>query len=133
MKIGCTTTMYESITTAEKRKMAGKYYGDYKGKIFKNIDKGIAIEFIGDGMRKISFGGRMYSKKLALLKCLPKIILNMRYNNFGKAKSTDKSTVLGYLNFKISVMIDEKKENLRIAIQLRSNGKFYYNHDVNKV
>jgi hypothetical protein len=108
-------------------------YKSYSGKKVINTDKQIEVKFIGDGARKISHGGNIYAKKVALLEHLESIITEMIYNNFGEAKRTDKITVLGYLNFKISVRINGKTEKLRIAIQLRNDGSFYYNHEVNMI
>ena len=124
---------YSKLQGEEKRKIAIYLYRNFSAKKIVNKDKQITVEFIGDGARKIAYGGNIYAKKVAILEHLPEIIKAMLYNNFGKAKKSDKTTVLGYLNFKIKVKIDGKNENLRIAIQLRNNGKFYYNHEVNMV
>ena len=132
-KIKISTTQFENLETSEKRKLAAKLYNNFKGKSIPNKEKGIIVEFIGDGARKLAYGGKFYNRKLAILEHLKQIITDMVYSNFGNRKITDKPNVLGYLNFKINVYIDGKSENLRIAIQLRNNGKFYYNHEVNIV
>jgi hypothetical protein len=38
---------------------------------------------------------------------------------------------LGYMNFKAFVLINGKKECVRLACILRKDGSLYYNHEVN--
>ena len=47
-------------------------------------------------------------------------------------KETDNKSIIGYLNYKCFVIIDNKKECLRVAIKFQNDGKFYYNIEVNK-
>lgn len=37
------------------------------------------------------------------------------------------------MNFKAAVMINGKKKNIRFSVQMRKDGKFYYNHKVNVI
>ena len=85
------------------------------------------------GGRKVSFGGSVYNKKAETVRIINKLLKYAEYNNFGEAKLTDKKYVIGYLNFKAKFKLDNKTENVRIAVQMRKDGKFYYNHEINIV
>lgn len=106
-------------------------YKKFIGQKYLNRDLEIYIEFINDSAKKLSYGTKHYKKKTALLLVVDKIIENMIYSNWGSRKISDKQNVIGYFNFKCKVYIDHVPENIRIAIQVRSNGKFYYNHEIN--
>lgn len=93
----------------------------------------ICIHIKTNGLRKSSYGEAMYYKKAVTLLILPEILQYARYNNFGSRKDNDPTQVVGYLNFVCKCKIDGLLENLRIAVQFRTDGKFYYNVEVNKV
>ena len=107
------------------------YTENLYGKSVVNKDLGITIHFNSIGKNELAYGKALYAKKVAVLKCLFELLEVAEYNNFGRKKDTDKETVLGYLNFKAKVMIDNKMENVRINILLKKTGKAYYNHEVN--
>jgi hypothetical protein len=114
------------------RKKVAEYYNKHiEGKVVVNKDINIPIQFTKIGQSKIAYGEAIYRKKVAILQCLPEIIRNAKYNNYGNRKPQDAKKIIGYLNFKAKVLIDGKVENIRIAVRFQSNGKFYYNHEVN--
>lgn len=57
----------------------------------------------------------------------------MPYNNFGNPKEKDSPEIIGYLNFKGRCKIDSKTVNVRIAVQIQKQAKFYYNIEVNTI
>ena len=102
------------------------------GKIIVNKDINIKVEISVKGIRKTTHGGAMYSKKAALAMCLPELIKYAEYNNFGNRKENDATAVIGYLNFKASI-IDGKKENAHLVVQFQKGGKFHYSIEANKI
>lgn len=101
------------------------------GKCVTNLHKNIVVCFSRVGSNKLAFGGSVYPKKACLVTVLSEIVKYGEFVNFGKPKDTDKENVLGFLNFKCKVLIDGIQENIRFNVQLRNDGKFYYNHEVN--
>lgn len=81
------------------------------------------------GPKKTAFGGNVYPDKAALVDVLEKILEEMKFSHFGKRKPTDKKDVIGYMNFSENATVDNQKKHLKIAIQIRRGGKFYYNID----
>lgn len=131
IKIETSDLRYRNSTPAEIKKLLFVSYKKLIGVPFVNKDLNIKIEFINDSVKKLSYGSKFYSKKASLLDVVKPIIEEMKYNNWGKRKPSDKSTVVGYFNFKCTVFINGFPEYLRIAIQVRTNGRFYYNHELN--
>ncbi len=111
---------------------ATTYYKDnLQGQEVFNKDLKIWIKFTSLGKGKVAYGGRKTPAKMAVLQGIKSILEVAEYNNFGPRKAKDPKNIVGYLNFKAKVRINGKIENLRIAIILRQDGKFYYNHEVN--
>jgi len=111
---------------------AKEYYAkNLQGKSVVNKHLGIRIRFTGVGRDKVTFGGAIHKKKVAVLQCLLELLEVAELNNFGRRKEKDKQNVLGYLNFKAKVKIDGVLEHIRIAVILKSDGKVYYNHEIN--
>ncbi|MCL2417142.1 MAG: hypothetical protein FWD02_04320 [Bacteroidales bacterium] len=46
-------------------------------------------------------------------------------------KPNDKTNVVGFMNFKGKVRINGTIQNVRLSVMLRTDGKFFYNHEVN--
>jgi len=113
-------------------KRSKKYYEqNIQNKIVQNACLGIWVKFSSLGKGKISYGGAKYAKKTSILECLPKLLEIAKYNNFGPPKKTDLSTVLGYLNFKAKVKVNDKMEHIRISVLWKTSGFLYYNHEIN--
>ena len=119
------------MTGKEMRAHVLQKVSSLKGKKFINRDTGITIEIIRDSANKSAMGSTMYTEKALMIDKLPTILVEMKKNNWGNRKHTDKKTVLGYLNFKYKSKINNKVKLIRIAVQIRTNGKFYYNLHVN--
>ena len=131
------TSRFRNMSLPELRKFVNNYYKDnYLGKCVQNEHKGIIIHFTGKGKRKTAFGEAMYSNKAASILILDKLIRYGKFNNWGKRKKDDSKDLLGYYNFKCFAVIDEKKECIRLAVQVYRNGNIcfnpYYNLEVNK-
>ena len=118
-------------------KHLGKYVKSYyeeniQGHSVINEHLGITVSFTSVGKGKIAYGGKkLYVKKVAVVQCLLELMRVATYNNFGIRKPDDKSNVVGFLNFKGKVRINGKIENVRLSVMLRTDGKFFYNHEVN--
>ena len=109
-----------------------EYYTKHlQGKSVVNKHLRIRIYFTSLGKGKLAFGGGRYIKRAILMLCLPKLLEVAEFNNFGQRKEKDSMAVLGYLNFKAKVRIDNKIENIRIAVMVKTDGKVYYSHDIN--
>ena len=126
-------TEWKKLKGIELRKFIFEYIKQhYAGQVVKNIDTSINVHISITGGRKTAYGEAIYSKKAVLMFVLPDIIKYAKRNNFGEPKAKDGANILGYLNFKCKCKIDNKIENVRLAIQIQKGGKFYYNIEVNK-
>ena len=117
---------------ANNRKSVAKYYADnLQGKTVVNNHLRINIKFTALGKAELAYGKALHLKKTAVLSALPTLLKVAKYNNFGIRKESDPKEMLGYLNFKAFVFIDNKKECVRISVRLLKTGDIYYNHEVN--
>jgi hypothetical protein len=126
-------TAWSNSTKDQLRELCNEYYKKHvSGERIVNKDRGFPIIFTNKpGGRKLSFGGAMYHLKAESVKIITDLLTYAEYNNFGSPKATDKSYVVGYLNFKAKGIIDEQKYSFRISVQLRKDGFLYYNHEIN--
>ena len=109
------------------------YYTKHlQGKSVVNKDLNIKILFTSLGKGKLAFGGSKTLRKASIIQCLSKVLEIAEYNNFGQRKEKDSKIILGYLNFKAKVKIDGKLEHIRIAVAMKTDGKVYYSHEINK-
>ena len=112
-------------------KLVASYYKEHiQGKTVVNKHTGLTIYFGSDGKAELAHGRATYSKKVAVLQCLPRLLEVAEYNNWGNRKKTDEKYVFGYANFKAKVRIDGKLECARITVVVKANGKAYYNHEI---
>ncbi|MDR0207049.1 MAG: hypothetical protein LBI45_07330 [Bacteroidales bacterium] len=117
---------------ANNRKSVAKYYtNNLQGKTIVNDHLGISIKFTALGKAELAYGRALHIKKTAVLEVLPSLLKVAKYNNFGIRKENDPKELLGYLNFKAFVYINDKKECVRISVRLLKTGDTYYNHEVN--
>jgi len=121
-----------------KKKDLAQYVKQYyrknlQGKNVINKHLNVRVSFTSLGQGKIAYGGRKTMKKAAIIQCLDKLVEVAQYNNFGIRKPTDPQSVLGYLNFKAKVKINDVLEHVRITVLIKKNGKMYYNHEINFV
>jgi Large polyvalent protein-associated domain 3 len=126
------TTNWTGLKPLVTRKNIAAFYKEnIAGKTVVNAHKGITVIFSKTGENKLAFGGRVYPKKAALVEVLTQMVKQGEFSNFGNAKEKDGDNVVGFLNFKCKVQIDDKIENVRFTVQMRNDGKFYYSHEVN--
>jgi len=125
---------WEKLSVYESRQKIFDYYSThYKGvRSVINLHLGICVEFNQRGARKSSFGTAIYPKKKCLVEILDKMIENAEYTNWGERKPTDPTDVIGYLNFKVKVLIDKKVEFVHLVIQVTNGGKFHYVQEINR-
>jgi hypothetical protein len=110
------------------------YEKNIQGCSVVNEHLGITVSFTSVGKGKIAYGGKtLYTKKVAVVQCLLELMRVAEYNNFGVRKSDDKSNVVGFMNFKGRVRINGKIETVRLSVMLRTDGKFFYNQEVNTI
>ncbi len=124
------TERFKILTPYELRKEIHRLCDLCQGKDIRNEHIGITIQVRGY-RRKTAYGEAAYSKKAAVVECLPLLLKHAQYNNFGAPKTTDAANIIGYYNFKAYVIIDGKKECVRLAVIARKDGSFYYNVEVN--
>ena len=128
------TKKWVALTKNELReRLYNEYRSRYYGKRVVNQSLGIVVEFEGVGARKTSHGGAVYSKKACLIMILDKLIRYAEYSNWGDRKEKDDPHVIGYLNFKVKVKIDDKVEHIHLVIRVRNTGRFHYSMEVNKM
>lgn len=127
------TEPYKNLKVSELRQIAKDLYKKYcHEKVVVNKHIGISIHIGSVGGRKTIYGEALYSKKVALLRVIPVLLKNAKYNNFGSRKPSEPKEIIGYYNFKAYALIDEKKVCIRLAVRACKNGTFYYNVEVNK-
>ena len=117
------------------RKFVKEYYqNNFQGRMtVVNMDKGISIQFIGEGKKKTSYGAAMYPKKAAAVMVLDKLLTYAKYSNWGERKDTDSTSVIGYLNFKVKILIDSSLCYFALNVQVRKDGKCQYSLDENRL
>lgn len=131
--VPATFSEWPHLPLLELRNTAFEYYREnIAGKVVTNLATGFPIHFTVRGGRKLLKGGNIYASKAELVRVLPQIMRVAAFNNWGDRKPTDKKHIAGYLNFKCTVLLDNTRLHLRIAVRLCTNGKLYYNHEVNK-
>ena len=124
----------KDVPKKDRAKFVKEYYSVHlQGKSVINKHFGIKIIFNNIGKSELAHGRALHAKKVAILFCLADLVSEAEYSNFGNRKTSDLETVLGYLNFKAKVKIDDKIENVRITILLKTNLKAYYHHEVNVI
>lgn len=129
------TSDIKHLSKKELQKFTQQHYAqNLQGKArVVNKDIGITIEFVGTGKRKTSYGAAMYHKKAAVVKVLDKVVKYAEYSNWGNRKTTDKPNIIGYLNFKVKVYVDNALCHFAINVQVRNDGKFHYSLDENRL
>jgi hypothetical protein len=116
---------------AELREVMRKMYLEkYCGKRIVNQNTGITILFDREGAKKTTKGGSMYAEKAALITILDKICKYGILLSIGNRKPTDKPKVLGYLNFKAEVWVDDKLEPVNFSVRIMKDGSFHYHIDI---
>ncbi len=129
-----TTIGWQGLTAKQTRiKVCDIYNDNYykKGVKVVNKQKGITILFEKTGRNKTAYGGNIYPKKAVLIQYLHTVLADMTFTSFSKKKITDDVSILGYLNFQYKIFIDGRKESVKVALRLKSNGSFHYSVDVN--
>lgn len=123
-----------NLPFSQLKKVARAQYEKYclAKKVVTNLHIGIRIELKVSGGKKTINGEALYGKKVAIIKALPALLEHAQYNNFGSPKKGDPQGLIGYYNFKAYVIIDKKKECVRLAVRAFKNGTFYYSVEVNK-
>lgn len=131
-QIKVSTQSFSVNRPKETREAISSYYvRNFKGKVITNAETGFKIELGKEGGKKTAWGGRVYLEKLAITSVLDQVIEQMTYNNWGDRKETDSPDVIGFMNFKASVFVDDVLKKLNIAVKLKKGGSFYYSFDVN--
>ena len=111
------TARFKKMKVSELRTFTMKYYNLYLKGDSATIEKYVKeVVFINTAGRKIAYGEAMYSAKAAVIAHLKTLIKNSTYNNWGDRKASDGKDVLGYLNFKSKITIDNKKRHVRISL-----------------
>jgi hypothetical protein len=119
---------------SELKKYAKDYYKkNLQGKVIKNECLGHTISLSGQGIRKLTQGSVLYTKKVAVIYMLSDVLKYAEYSNFGQRKSNDPIELIGYYNFKCKVKINNKIEHIRIATMLYKDGRIYFGHEVNLI
>lgn len=122
--INTSTDAFKSMSVRELRNYTLKYYNEHlRGKSVE-IEKHLKeVVFTNTAGKKIAKGEAMYSEKATIIEYLEELIKKSSYNNWGQRKSTDNSEVLGYLNFKSKITIDNVKRHVRISLIVYKNRK----------
>ncbi|MCH8318400.1 MAG: hypothetical protein IIA88_07860 [Bacteroidetes bacterium] len=65
-------------------------------------------------------------------KQLNEIINKAQFDYYSKPDKSDAKTTLGFLNYKIYVIINGAKHEVKISVRIDKNGQYYYNHYITK-
>ncbi|PSG90868.1 zincin-like metallopeptidase domain-containing protein [Aurantibacter aestuarii] len=124
-QLNFSTEDFKKMTVSELREFLKTYYETHlKGKKIPASNFLKNIEFVSKAKGKLL--KPIYSEKVVVVKKIEELIKSSTYNNFGNPKPTDKKDVLGYLNFKSKVVIDNKQRHVRISIVLYKNRETHF-------
>jgi len=119
------------MTLGQLKDYIKTYYNtNLKGSTIINKHKGISIQFGREGIRHLLYARKIGYTKLKAVVVLNQLMINSVYCNFKEPDITDTKEILGYLNFKAKVCIEDKIHLFRIVVRLTISGKFYYDHAV---
>ncbi len=130
-----TSKEFNNLVNAKevRQKVFQLYREKYVGTSVRNLDTGIVVNFDGIGAKKTAHGGLMYAKKASIINILDKVIKHGHFIGFGFRKQSDQDkTMLGYLNFISTVVIDEKIVNVYFSVRLKKDGTFHYHIETQK-
>ena len=113
-----------------KTEMKSFYNTRLKGKTVKNKDKGISIVFSSVGRNHVLYARAAGFEKLIVIKKLPDMVREAEYCNFKEPDGNESKDILGYMNFKVNISINDEIFLFRIVVRLTKNGKFFYDHSV---
>jgi hypothetical protein len=122
-------TGYEDLDKLKKDVL--RYYNqNLKGKSVLNREKGITVIFSNVGIRHVVYARKVGFEKLIAVTKLPEMIRYAAFSNFKGPDENDGKNILGYMNFKVPVIINRIKQWFRIVIRITTDGKFFYDHAV---
>lgn len=125
--IAIDTKDFKEMSVSELRKFTLNYYKTYlKGKKISIKNALNEVHFYSGGGRKLAYGEAMYSQKTAVIEHLEELIKNSTYNNWGDRKKNDAPNVLGYMNFKSNLIIDQQKKHIRISLIITEDRKVVF-------
>jgi len=121
----------EKIGVQALKLQVKKFYDtNLKGKSVINKEKGITVTFSNVGRNHVLYAGAAGFEKLIAVYKLAEMVRNAKFCNFQAPDEDAPQGILGYMNFKVSVIINGVVQHFRIAIRITKNGKFFYNHSV---
>jgi hypothetical protein len=123
--------LFKDMNLSQIKKFVRVFYNEkFKGKTYINKHKGISVKFTRKGIEHVLYARGRGKEKLQAATVLNKMIQNAEYTNFKDPDENDAKIVLGYLNFKVKVDIDNKIHLFRVVVRLTKHGKFFYDHAV---
>lgn len=126
-------TPFEKANTslAELKQKVKQFYNEkLQGNSVVNKDKGITVAFSSVGRNHVLYARSAGFEKLVAVFKLPEILAAATFLNFKNADENDHHTVVGYMNFKCPVKINEKLQHFRVVVRISKDGKFFYDHSV---
>lgn len=126
-------TPFEKANTslAELKQKVKQFYNEkLQGNSVVNKDKGITVTFSSVGRNHVLYARSAGFEKLVAVFKLPEILAAATFLNFKNADENDHHTVVGYMNFKCPVKINEKLQHFRVVVRISKDGKFFYDHSV---
>ncbi len=130
------------IPNVEEKQFEGKKLGDikryvkdfynknFKGKSVKNKQKGITIKFSAKGLSHVLYARRAGYTKYKAITVLDEMLKYAEFLNFKSSDIDDPVIVLGYLNFKSKVIVENKMQYFKLVVRLTNTGNFFYDHSV---
>ena len=111
------TDQFKHFKAKDLRNFLLVYYNTFlKGKKLAIGNSLKSVKLVSSSGRKIAHGGPIYAAKAAVINHFEEVVENSTYNNWGDRKKSDSKDLLGYLNFKSKVLIDNEKRHVRITI-----------------
>ena len=122
---------FEGLKLGQIKKFVRNYFNEnIRNKTVKNKHKGITVMFTRKGLDHVIHARNAGYVKYKAIICLPKMVKNAVYLNFKDKDEDDVLDILGYLNFKCNVKVENRIQIFKIVIRLTNEGVFFYDHSV---
>jgi len=124
---------WKGLVFKQLKKVTKKYFDQYlKGQHVINLDNKAKIILAKKGWRHTIHSNIITYNDAVIFKKLNEIINKAQFDYYSKPDKSDAKTTLGFLNYKIYVIINGVKYEVKISIRIDKNGQYYYNHCITK-
>lgn len=124
-------SLFKDKKLGELKEFIKDYFNkNLRGKSVKNLHKGVTVKISRTGLNHLLYARNIGYVKIKAVVVLDKMLKHAEYTNFKEKDENDSKDILGYLNFKCKVKIENKIQLFRLVVRLTTAGNFYYDHAV---